>query len=150
MSDAVAVRCAPAAARASSVRIENRSDRAVHVLDGDRMPYLIADDGGLLVLYGVTPPDPEVDYYGVEIPTTRPLEPGAAIEHEVGLSPLYLSDHYETRREPTAHDRHRRPCAARSAGATRRSSGRSAICSRSSPCSPGSSGRPRSRSRSSS
>lgn len=101
MSDAVAVRCAPAGRARLHVRIENRSDRTVHVLDGDRMPYLIADDGGLLVLYGVTPPDPEVDYYGVEIPTTRPLEPGAAIEHEVGLSPLYLSDHYETRREPT-------------------------------------------------
>jgi hypothetical protein len=101
MSDAVAVRCTPAGPARIQVRIENRSERTVHVLAGERMPYLIAGADGLLVLFGVNPPDPDVDYYGVEIPTTRPLEAGAAIEHEVALRPLYLRDHYEAEREPS-------------------------------------------------
>lgn len=83
------------------VRIENDGDATVHLLDGERMPYLIRDDDGLLVLFGVNPPDPEVDYYGIEIPTTRPLEPGETLEHDVSLDPLILGDHYETQREPT-------------------------------------------------
>jgi hypothetical protein len=101
MSDALTVQCAPAGPGRLEVRIDNRSGRTLHVLDGERMPYLIADDGGLLVLFGVTPPDPDVDYYGVEIPTTRPLAPGAAITHDVALRPLHLHDHYEAQREPS-------------------------------------------------
>ncbi|WP_028065421.1 hypothetical protein [Solirubrobacter soli] len=95
------VTCTATGAAQVRVRVENDGDATVHVLDGERMPYLIRDDAGLLVLFGVNPPDPEVDYYGVEIPTTRPLEPGATIEHDVSLDPLYLRDHYETQREPT-------------------------------------------------
>jgi hypothetical protein len=97
----VKVGCTQSGPAALRVRIENDGDATVHVLDGERMPYLIRDADGLLVLFGVNPPDPEVDYYGIEIPTTRPLEPGATIEHDVSLDPLYLRDHYETAREPT-------------------------------------------------
>jgi hypothetical protein len=101
MSDAVAVQCTPAGRAQIQVRIENRSDRTVHVFDSERMPYFIAGDDGLLVLYGVNPPDPDVDYYMIEIPTTRPLAAGETIEHDVSLDPLYLSDHYETETDPT-------------------------------------------------
>ena len=101
MSDAVTVQCTPAGRARLQVRIENRSENPVHVFDSERMPYFIQDDD-LLVLYGVNPPDPDVDYYGVEIPTTRPLAPGGTIEHEVSLDPLILRDHYETARTPTA------------------------------------------------
>ena len=58
------------------VRIENDSDATVHIFDSARMPYFILDDADLLVLFGVNAPDPEVDYFMVEIPTTRPLDPG--------------------------------------------------------------------------
>ena len=102
MSDAVAVQCEPAGRARLRVRIENRSDRTVHVFDSERMPYFIRDDAGLLVLYGVNPPDPDVDYYSVEIPITRPLEPGATIEHDVSFDPLFLRDHYETETSPTS------------------------------------------------
>jgi hypothetical protein len=102
MSDAVAVRCAPAGQARLQVRIENRSDRTVHLFDSDRMPYFITGDDGLLVLYGVNPPDPDTDYYMIEIPTTRPLEAGETVEHDVSLDPLFLRDHYETAREPTS------------------------------------------------
>jgi hypothetical protein len=102
MSDAVVVRCTPAGRARLQVRIENRSDGTVHVFDSDRMPYFIAGAEGLLVLYGVNPPDPDTDYYGIEIPVTRPLAAGASIEHEVSLDPLYLRDHYEAEREPAA------------------------------------------------
>lgn len=95
------VACTPTGAARLRVRIENDGDATVHLLDSPRMPYFIRDETGLLVLFGVNPPDPEVDYYGIEIPTTRPLEAGAAIEHDVSLDPLYLRDHYETEREPT-------------------------------------------------
>ncbi|MEA2232210.1 MAG: hypothetical protein QOD83_2026 [Solirubrobacteraceae bacterium] len=80
MSEAVAVRCTRAGQAALHVRIENQSDRTVHVFKSDRMPYLIVDGDGLLVLYGVNPPNPDVDYYAIEIPTTRPLASGEAIE----------------------------------------------------------------------
>jgi len=76
------------------VRIENDSDTTAHVLDGERMPYVIRDDDGLLVLFGVNPPDPDTDYYMVEIPTTRPLEAGEAVEHDVVLDPVPFHDHY--------------------------------------------------------
>jgi hypothetical protein len=103
MSDAgaVAVQCTPAGRARLRVRIENRSESTVHILDSERLPYFISDDDGLLVLYGVNPPDPDTDYYGVEIPTTRPLEPGETVEYEVSLDPLFLRDHYETEMEPT-------------------------------------------------
>jgi hypothetical protein len=101
----VKVECTAAGASQLRVRIENDADATVHVLAGERMPYLIRDDEGLLVLFGVNPPDPDVDYYMVEIPTTRPLEPGGTIEHEVSLDPLYLGDHYETEREPASLER---------------------------------------------
>ena len=102
MSEAVVVQCAAAGRARLEVRIENRSERTVHVFDSERMPYFIADDAGLLVLYGVNPPDPDTDYYGIEIPTTRPLAAGAAVDHDVSLDPLFLRDHYETAREPLA------------------------------------------------
>lgn len=87
------------------VRIENDSEATAHVFDSERMPYLIRDDDGLLVLFGVNPPDPDLDYFFIEIPVTRPLEAGEAAEHEVALDPLMLGDHYSTDREPTPLER---------------------------------------------
>ena len=77
------------------VQIKNVSDTTLHLFDGARMPYvLLQDDESLLVLYGVNPPDPNTEYFAIEIPITKPLEPGAAIEDEVSLTPLYLGHHY--------------------------------------------------------
>lgn len=74
----------------------------VHIFDSNRMPYLILqDDGSLLVLHGVNPPDPERDYYAIEIPITRPVAPGEEVGYQVKLTPLYLSDHYGKHRTPT-------------------------------------------------
>ncbi len=83
------------------VRIHNRSDTTVHLLDGDRMPYVLRASDELVVLFGVNPPDPDLDYLGIEIPSTRPLAPGATEEHRVALRPLWLRDHYSSERSPT-------------------------------------------------
>jgi len=99
-ADAVSVECTPAG-EAVDVRVINRSDATVHVLDGERMPYLLRDEGGeLLVLFGVNPPDPDLDYLGIEIPLTRPLEAGSELQHNVPLRPLVLRDHYSRERAP--------------------------------------------------
>jgi hypothetical protein len=98
--DPVTVECTPSG-EAVDVRVTNRSDATVHLLDGERMPYLLrAEGGGLLVLFGVNPPDPDLDYLGIEIPPTRPLEPGSELRHHVALRPLVLRDHYSREREP--------------------------------------------------
>jgi hypothetical protein len=86
------------------VRIVNRSDATVHLLDGDRMPYVLRSGDELVVLFGVNPPDPDLDYLGISIPCTRPLAPDAAEEHRVALRPLWLRDHYSSERSPTALD----------------------------------------------
>ncbi len=83
-------------------QIKNMSNATVHVFDSQRMPYLIMqDDKSLLVLHGVNPPDPEVDYYSIEIPITRPVEPEEVVSYQVRLTPLYVSDHYERHTTPT-------------------------------------------------
>ena len=84
-------------------RLTNTSSTRVHVFDSARMPYLLREsDGSLLVLYGVNPPDPSVNYTMIEVPLTQPLEPGQAIAGQVVLSPLFLRDHYQKQRTPTA------------------------------------------------
>lgn len=101
-ADRLQVVCEPAGRAAVRVRLVNGSDLEVHLFDGPRMPYLIREeDGMLLVLYGVNPPDPELDYFGIEIPLTKPLPAGESVEHEVRLSPLHLHDHYEADRAAT-------------------------------------------------
>ena len=83
-------------------RIENTSTATLHLFDSSRMPYLLLQaDGSLLVLHGVNPPDPDLEYYLIEIPITRPIRPGEVVEHQVSLNPLILKDHYETQRSPT-------------------------------------------------
>ncbi len=87
------------------VAIKNVSGDTLHLLDGGRMPYvLMQEDQSLLILYGVNPPDPNTEYFAIEIPPTKPLAPGAIIEDEVSLTPLYLGHHYglhRTRSRPT-------------------------------------------------
>lgn len=83
-------------------QLKNISETTIHIFDSPRMPYLLRqEDGSLLVLQGVNPPDPDIDYYAIEIPVTRPVQPGEVVIYEVSLMPLYLKDHYETQRTPT-------------------------------------------------
>lgn len=81
------------------VTIENISDDTLHLFDSHRMPYVLEEDGGLLILYGVNPPDPNLEYYMIEIPTTKALPPGERVEDTVSLTPLRLGDHYSLPRE---------------------------------------------------
>jgi hypothetical protein len=98
--EAVTVECTPAG-EAVDVRVTNRSDATVHVLDGERMPYLLrAEGGGLLVLFGVNPPAPDLDYLGIEIPPTRALDAGADLRHHLALRPVVLGDQFSLEREP--------------------------------------------------
>lgn len=88
--------------RVIELQIRNDSPATVHIFDSPRMPYrILQDDGTLLILHGVNPPDPGKFYYGIEIPLTRPLEAGDAVSFAVNLNQLYLADHYESHREPT-------------------------------------------------
>lgn len=83
-------------------QIKNVSNSTIHIFDSQRMPYLLLqEDETLVVLHGVNSPDPNIDYYAIEIPITKPVEPGEVVNHEVSLMPLYLKDHYETQRNPT-------------------------------------------------
>ncbi len=88
------------------VQIKNVSDTTRHLFNSARMPYvLLQADGSLLILYGVNPPDPNTDYFMIEIPATKPLAPGETLENEVSLTPLYLGHHYglpRQRSRPTA------------------------------------------------
>lgn len=96
-ADPIRVTCMPlTAAGVLAVRlvVENASDANLHIFDSWRMPYLLEEDGDLLILYGVNPPDPNVEYYMIEIPATKPLLPGERVELEVSLTPLRLGDHY--------------------------------------------------------
>ncbi len=81
------------------VIIENVSDSALHIFDSWRMPYLLEQDGDLLILYGVDPPDPNMNYFMIEIPATKILPPGEQVEIQVGLTPLCLGNHYSLPRE---------------------------------------------------
>ncbi|HAG85148.1 MAG TPA: hypothetical protein DCL61_29365 [Cyanobacteria bacterium UBA12227] len=83
-------------------QIKNIANSTIHIFDSPKMPYrILQEDGSLLLLQGVNAPDPYRFYYGIEIPTTRSIEPGEVVSYEVSLVPLYLKDHYETQRTPT-------------------------------------------------
>lgn len=72
----------------------NTGARPVYVFDCDSMPYLLQEGAGLLVLHGMHEPPPEADYWGIEIPATRPLEPGDVLHAAVDLDPLWVRSHY--------------------------------------------------------
>lgn len=88
------------AAAAVRCTARNVSGREVHVLDSRRLPYLLDEQGTLVVLHGVHPPPPDRNFNMIEIPTTRPLAAGEALSFEVALAPLRLRGHYVE--EPTA------------------------------------------------
>lgn len=86
-----------------SVELLNGQSETIHIFDSPRMPYFIArEDGALLILFGVNPPDPEIDYGMIEIPLTRPLSPGESTSWQVELNGFHLKDHYQAEREPAA------------------------------------------------
>lgn len=101
--EALHVSCTPLTgddgALAVRVNIENVSDTPLHIFDSRRMPYVLEENGDLVILYGVNPPAPHVDYVMIDIPSTTPLPPGARLADEVRLTPLYLGDHYGLPRE---------------------------------------------------
>jgi hypothetical protein len=87
---------------AVSYAVTNRGQAAIHLFESARMPYVLREgDANLVLLHGVNPPDPNIDYPMIEIPTTRPLEPGATYSARVPLVPLVLRDHYQRQRQPT-------------------------------------------------
>jgi len=82
-------------------QIHNQGQETAHVLHGSRMPYLLLEDERtLVVLHGVNPPDPDIDYNVIEIPTTRALAPGQSLTGTVPLVPLVLRHHFEQERAP--------------------------------------------------
>ncbi|HEX3758666.1 MAG TPA: hypothetical protein VHW23_08160 [Kofleriaceae bacterium] len=81
---ALAVRCTA----------KNVSGQPLHVFDSPRMPYLLDEQGALVVLHGVSPPPEDRDLNVIEIPTTRVLPPGDALTFDVPLVPLRLHNHY--------------------------------------------------------
>lgn len=81
----------------------NVSGRELHVLDWRRLPYLLDEGGGLVVLHGVHPPPADRDLNIIEIPTTRPLAAGEALTFEAKLSPLVLHGHYGEEPSPPRH-----------------------------------------------
>lgn len=97
------VRCTPSTGDDSEITvrvvIENVSEATLHIFDSWRMPYLLEEGDDLLILYGANRPDPNMDYFAIEIPATKALPPGERVEDEVSLTPLRLGDHYGLPRE---------------------------------------------------
>lgn len=83
---------------------KNVSSAPVHVFDWPRMPYLLDENGTLVVFHGVSPPPETHDLNAIEIPTTRALAPGEALEFDASLVPLRLRSHYGD--EPAGPPRH--------------------------------------------
>jgi hypothetical protein len=84
-----------------SVDFCNGMPETIHVIDSPRLPYFILrEDGSLLILFGVNPPDPDIDYGMIEIPLTRPLPPGESVSWQVDLVDFHLKDHYQAAWEP--------------------------------------------------
>ena len=105
MTDKLSLTCAPTVAPGHvSLRLEltNRSTDVVHVLASPRLPYVLFEGGRALVLYGVNDPDPDLDYYGIEIPLTRPLAPGESLAVDTLIVPLIPRHHYEAKQAPVA------------------------------------------------
>jgi hypothetical protein len=72
----------------------NVSDAPVYVFDSPRMPYLLDERGTLVVLHGVSAPPEDHDLNAIEIPMTKVLAPGDALEFNAALVPLKLRSHY--------------------------------------------------------
>ena len=103
MNDKLSLTCTPTSADGRvTLRLElvNRSSDTIHVLASPRLPYLLFENDRAVVLYGVNDPDPDLDYYGIEIPPTRPLAPGERLIAETAIVPLIPRHHYEAKREP--------------------------------------------------
>ncbi|MGB3716166.1 MAG: hypothetical protein WA996_17210 [Candidatus Promineifilaceae bacterium] len=84
-----------------SVDFFNGLPEVIHLFDSPRLPYFILrEDGSLLILFGVNPPDPDIDYSMIEIPLTRPLPPGESVAWQVDLVDFHLKDHYQAAWEP--------------------------------------------------
>lgn len=105
MTDKLSLSCTPTAADGHvTLRLEliNRSSDTIHVLASPRLPYVLFEDGRAVVMYGVNDPDPDLDYYGIEIPLTRPLAPGEHLVADTTLVPLVPRHHYEAKQAPVA------------------------------------------------
>lgn len=76
--------------------LRNEGREAVHLLRTERMPYVIVDAPDRVKLaWSIQPQDPDLDYYGIEIPITLALAPGAVERGEVTLKvPLEVHDHF--------------------------------------------------------
>jgi hypothetical protein len=83
---------------------KNVSSQPVHVFDSSRMPYLLDDNGTLVVLHGVSPPPDDRELNLIEIPTTRTLAAGDSFAFTAALVPLRLRGHYGD--SPPAPARH--------------------------------------------
>jgi hypothetical protein len=81
---------------------KNMSSQPVQVFDSPRMPYLIEDQGTLVVLHGVSPPGDGV-LGAIEIPLTRALPPGETLVFDVPLTPTKLRSHYGDEADPAPH-----------------------------------------------
>jgi hypothetical protein len=105
MTDKVSLSCTSRTADGVvTVRLEavNQSSAPVHVLSSKRLPYVMFEQGRAVVLYGVNDPDPDIDYYHIEIPPSRPLAPGETLIAEAQVVPLVPHHHYESKTAPVA------------------------------------------------
>lgn len=88
-----------------SVEATNNSEQTLHMIasvsSNKKQPYVMMNEGALEVIFGINEPDPDIDYFGVEIPFTRPLGPGEVYKEEVQIIPLTQREHFGYDQEVT-------------------------------------------------
>jgi len=80
--------------------VTNTGTTSLFVLAGKRMPYVLVEDKHITVLHGVHAPDPDIDYYMIEIPSTEEWPAGTTRNFKIPLKDLQLSSHYEYEPSP--------------------------------------------------
>lgn len=76
--------------------LTNHGDQPLHRVHTPRMPYVLHPaEGQVRWSFAVQATDPEVDYWGIEMPTTVALPPGGRWEGVATLAyPLKRTDHF--------------------------------------------------------
>ena len=76
------------------VRLKNVGTETCYLIIYDPAPDVTVEDSLIDFLWGVQPPDPDMDGYGFLVPDAKPLLPGEQLKWDVPLQPDLGGKHY--------------------------------------------------------